>query len=669
MELTMKQKGIITLIGGFMLELVTGTAFLWGQFNVYITSYFRQKDDSGLELSVGGAIFPVMMASLALGIPMGIKGIKFFGSARLCCIFCSFFASLSVFVASYTQKFWQFVLIYGVLHGIAQGAVYFIPIYMGYLFFPTNKGMVSGIVTCGFALTSFAFGMIFNAIVNPDGLVQIQDSDGFSYFQGPSAQVAKNVPQSLRKLSYMYVCIAFFSSLLILYHPNQIGEEEKRLKLELKNKQEEKKILEQNVSRLQKRDEQLIPNSEQINTDKVENKQNEQSSLRKSIQLFNKTIGIVDLEQQVIQKKIELTQKQEKQQSYHIILPHQNIQNDKEFQKYNQLFQNQMYSNTNQKKNYNENEQSVNYENNSLLRVVSKDIKVMDLNKRIVSITQNDDRVQDKPQHTNELVQDSSIDHISKIHEDINQKENQVQDELQSFFSLEMEIERLNKLGAPSVLVAFKQTQLYVSFLLGILAIGFGVLINGNYKSIAKDYGFTNDSYQTLVGSLGGIANGFSRPLWASLLDKFSFKHILNVILAIQIVCIFTMRFTSISQIFFIAWVFITHMTMGAVLGMWPVLSAQLNGVKVGSQLFGLYWFGFSVATMIQFLIVLVLKKSIGFDNIYYIYAVQAILSVLIISFYPFKVNWSKYYMIKQKKLELPTQNNDNQLKEIQQKS
>ncbi|KAL4512636.1 hypothetical protein ABPG72_020473 [Tetrahymena utriculariae] len=650
MELAMKQKGIITLIGGFMLELVTGTVFLWGQFNVYITSYFRQKDDSGLELSVGGAIFPVMTASLALGIPMGIKGIKFFGSARLCCIFCSFFASLSVFVVSYTQKFWQFVLIYGVLHGIAQGAVYFIPIYMGYLFFPTNKRMVSGIVTCGFALISFAFGLIFFAIMNPDGLAQIQDSDGFSLF-----------PRTFS--------LTFFSSLLILYHPNQIGEEEKRLKLELKNKQEEKKILEQNVSRLQKRDEQLIPNSEQINTEKLENKQNEQSSLRKSIQLFNKTIGIVNLESQFIQKKIELTQKQEKQQSYRILLPHQNIQNDKEFQKYNYLFQNRIYSNQNEKKNYNENQQSVNYENNSLLRVVSKDIKIMDLNKRIASIIQNDDRVQDKPQHTNELVQDSSIDHISKINEDINYKENQVQEELQSFFSLEMEIERLNKLGAPSILVAFKQPQLYVSFLLGISAIGFGVLINGNYKSIAKDYGFTNDNYQTLVGSLGGIANGFSRPLWASLLDKFTFKHVLNVILGIQIVCIFTMRLISSNQIFFIIWVFITHMTMGAVLGMWPVLSAQLNGVKVGSQLFGLYWFGFSMATMIQFLIILGLKKSIRFDNIYYIYAIQAILSVLIIQFYPFKVNWSKYYLIKQKMLELPTQNNHNQQKEIQQKS
>ena len=41
---------------------------------------------------------------------------------------------------------------------------------MGYLYFPNNKGLVSGIITGGFALCSFVFGLIFFAIVNPNGL-------------------------------------------------------------------------------------------------------------------------------------------------------------------------------------------------------------------------------------------------------------------------------------------------------------------------------------------------------------------------------------------------------------------------------------------------------------------------------------------------------------------
>jgi len=53
----------------------------------------------------------------------------------------------------------------------------------------------------------------------------------------------------------------------------------------------------------------------------------------------------------------------------------------------------------------------------------------------------------------------------------------------------------LNKMGAPSVAAALKRPELYVSMLLGILSIGFGMLINGNFKSIAKDDGYRSDSF------------------------------------------------------------------------------------------------------------------------------------------------------------------------------
>lgn len=75
-----------------------------------------------------------------------------------------------VILSSYAEKFYQFAIIYGVINGIASGTIYFVPIYMGYLYFPNNRGMVSGINTCGFALCSFFFGLMFSSLVNPDGL-------------------------------------------------------------------------------------------------------------------------------------------------------------------------------------------------------------------------------------------------------------------------------------------------------------------------------------------------------------------------------------------------------------------------------------------------------------------------------------------------------------------
>lgn len=58
--------------------------------------------DHDLELSTGGAIFPVMMMSFAIGIPIGMKSLKFFGSATKSCIIGGIAASATVFASSYT---------------------------------------------------------------------------------------------------------------------------------------------------------------------------------------------------------------------------------------------------------------------------------------------------------------------------------------------------------------------------------------------------------------------------------------------------------------------------------------------------------------------------------------------------------------------------------------
>jgi len=36
--------GILTILGGFLMNLCFGSIFLWGNINGYIVSYFRNKD-------------------------------------------------------------------------------------------------------------------------------------------------------------------------------------------------------------------------------------------------------------------------------------------------------------------------------------------------------------------------------------------------------------------------------------------------------------------------------------------------------------------------------------------------------------------------------------------------------------------------------------------------
>lgn len=86
--------------------LVSGTVFMWGTLNIYVTSYFRTKNDANLKVTIGGAIFPVMMIFLATGIPVGMRMMRYIGSARITCEIGAVAAALAMFASSYAEEFW-----------------------------------------------------------------------------------------------------------------------------------------------------------------------------------------------------------------------------------------------------------------------------------------------------------------------------------------------------------------------------------------------------------------------------------------------------------------------------------------------------------------------------------------------------------------------------------
>ena len=61
----------------------------------------------------------------------------------------------------------------------------------------------------------------------------------------------------------------------------------------------------------------------------------------------------------------------------------------------------------------------------------------------------------------------------------------------------------------------------------------FGMYVASVYKGVAL--GYLDDSTLTLAGSLGAIANGSSRFLWATLMDYIGFKKVYACVLIIQL--------------------------------------------------------------------------------------------------------------------------------------
>jgi MFS family permease len=121
--------------------------------------------------------------------------------------------SLSVFISSFITVFWLFALIYGVVFGFCMGLVYMVPIYNAYEFYPLKKGLVSGIIICGFGFGSFTFNWIAYFLMNPNNVKPYKDPVTHESFIDDS--VTKHLPVALRSLAAIYLIVGIFGSLLV----------------------------------------------------------------------------------------------------------------------------------------------------------------------------------------------------------------------------------------------------------------------------------------------------------------------------------------------------------------------------------------------------------------------------------------------------------------------
>jgi len=74
-------------------------------------------------------------------------------------------------------------------------------------------------------------------------------------------------------------------------------------------------------------------------------------------------------------------------------------------------------------------------------------------------------------------------------------------------------------------------------------SIPFGMFIAFNYK----EYGMTkmsgNDSFLTVIGSIGAVFNGVGRFFWGLMFDKFSFRVISSIINIVLLICALVIPF------------------------------------------------------------------------------------------------------------------------------
>ena len=212
-------RGLLVIVGGFMVELSLGSIYTYGNMKVYIYSYIRHQShpaDLRQELTIwvfASTIIGEGLASLFGGMLVGIMGPRW-TTLTGCCLF-----SMGLGLSYFTLRvsFWLLLLTYGFMLGVGVGIGNIGPISAAMKWMPRWKGVASGIVLAGYGLSNFFFAFIQTKIINPHNVQAVMDDQGSIVFDDPD--LLARVPESFIYITIIHVVIQIIGALLITNPP------------------------------------------------------------------------------------------------------------------------------------------------------------------------------------------------------------------------------------------------------------------------------------------------------------------------------------------------------------------------------------------------------------------------------------------------------------------
>ena len=94
---------------------------------------------------------------------------------KLMCLMATTGLALSVLAASFMHSLATYIIFYAAFFGLSIGIGYVPPFRNTFSYFPTRKGMCSGVCMMGYGIGSFAYNQVFLRIVNPNNMPADRD--------------------------------------------------------------------------------------------------------------------------------------------------------------------------------------------------------------------------------------------------------------------------------------------------------------------------------------------------------------------------------------------------------------------------------------------------------------------------------------------------------------
>ncbi|OMJ82141.1 hypothetical protein SteCoe_17263 [Stentor coeruleus] len=141
--------------------------------------------------------------------------------------------------------------------------------------------------------------------------------------------------------------------------------------------------------------------------------------------------------------------------------------------------------------------------------------------------------------------------------------------------------------------------QIFWGYLLSAMT---GLVASASFKSIGIKLSY-DDTFLTIVGSVGSIMNGAFRPLWGIFFDKTSFKIVYMVILFTQIVLCFTFPNVNNYKAAFLIWIVILMICSGGHSTILAPVSVRIYNREAESKVFSIFMLSVGISCLIVYFI------------------------------------------------------------------
>ena len=193
------------------------------------------------------------------------------------------------------------------------------------------------------------------------------------------------------------------------------------------------------------------------------------------------------------------------------------------------------------------------------------------------------------------------------------------------------------KYGIKGVKYFWHSTRFWQYFAIMVLSNYFGTFFSYSYKAFgesSKSHDGISDSTLTWAASIGaGGVNGLSRVINGNLVDRFSFRSIMMVLMTIQLVnSLLCFWAAYIPALFFIC-VLINYMVIGGIFATFPVSVQNCFGLEFGPQIYVWILFGGFVCSILNLITTKWLLPATNFITLFYIGSLTQI-AVLVMLYY-----------------------------------